>query len=98
MPENAPVVPTAPARRDRRVLLVGWDAADWRFIEPLLERGLMPTLAALRARSAWGIVASLRPALSPMLWTSIATGKRPTRRGILGFVEPSPDGRGVRRA
>jgi len=30
-----------------------------------------------------------------MLWTSIATGKRPFQHGILGFSEPTPDGRGV---
>ena len=28
----------------RKVLLIGWDAADWEHITPLLEEGLMPTL------------------------------------------------------
>lgn len=85
-------------RAARRVLLIGWDAADWQFIDPLIERGLMPTLAALRARGAWGNLATLQPPLSPMLWTSIATGHRPTKHGILGFIEPSPDGLGARPA
>src|SRR4030095_11131452 len=31
---------------DRKVLLIGWDAADWEHINPLLEEGLMPTLDA----------------------------------------------------
>ena len=31
-----------------------------------------------------------------MLWTSIATGKRPTKHGIHGFSEPLPDGSSVR--
>jgi hypothetical protein len=26
----------------RRVLLVGWDAADWKVISPLVDMGLMP--------------------------------------------------------
>jgi tetratricopeptide (TPR) repeat protein len=30
-----------------------------------------------------------------MLWTSIATGKRPFKHGIYGFTEPRPDGAGV---
>jgi tetratricopeptide (TPR) repeat protein len=30
-----------------------------------------------------------------MLWTSIATGKRPFKHGIHGFSEPTPDGRGI---
>ncbi len=33
-----------------------------------------------------------------MLWTSIATGHRPTKHGILGFIEPMPDGSGARPA
>src|SRR5207244_7565682 len=35
--------------------------------------------------------ATLRPMLSPMLWTSIATGKFADKHGILGFLEPSAD-------
>ena len=41
-------------------------------------------------------LASLDPMLSPMLWTSIATGKRADQHGILGFVEPDPGGGGLR--
>ena len=29
-------------RLTRRVLLIGWDAADWHLINPLLEAGKMP--------------------------------------------------------
>jgi predicted AlkP superfamily phosphohydrolase/phosphomutase len=80
----------------RRVVLIGWDAADWKVARPLLERGEMPHLARLVARGASGNLATLDPPLSPMLWTSIATGKRPTKHGIHGFTEPLPDGSGVR--
>jgi len=79
-----------------RLLLVGWDAADWKVIDPLLERGEMPALASILAEGVRGNIATLYPPLSPMLWTSIATGKRPTKHGIHGFVEPTPDGMGVR--
>jgi hypothetical protein len=34
-----------------------------------------------------GNLATLQPMLSPMIWTSIATGKMPDRHGILGFLE-----------
>ncbi len=81
---------------DRRVLLIGWDAADWRVIEPLIEQGKMPALKRLMDAGVSGNLATLRPAYSPMLWTSIATGKRPYKHGIHGFIEPTPDGRGVR--
>ncbi len=79
----------------RRVLLIGWDAADWKVITPLIERGKMPHLLELVERGVKGNIATLHPALSPMLWTSIATGKRPHKHGIYGFYEPTPDGMAV---
>jgi tetratricopeptide (TPR) repeat protein len=77
-------------------LLIGWDAADWQLIRPLVDQGLMPTTAALVREGTWGNLATIRPILSPMLWNTIATGKRPRHHGVYGFTEPSPDGTGVR--
>ena len=79
----------------RKVLLVGWDAADWKVIHPLMDAGKMPNVRRLVENGASGQIATLHPPLSPMLWTSIATGKRPFKHGILGFSEPTPDGRDV---
>ncbi len=81
--------------KSRRVLLVGWDAADWKVINPLMDAGKMPNVQRLVETGAMGQIATLHPPLSPMLWTSIATGKRPPKHGIHGFSEPTPDGRGV---
>lgn len=83
-------------RLANRVLLIGWDAADWTLLRPMLQAGEMPALAGLIERGASGNLATIHPVLSPMLWTSIATGKRPYKHGIHGFVEPAPDGSGVR--
>ena len=80
----------------RKLLLVGWDAADWKVIHPLLEEGKMPSLQRLIDRGVMGDLTTLKPVLSPMLWTSIATGKRPFNHGIHGFSEPTPDGQSVR--
>ncbi|MEO8598005.1 MAG: alkaline phosphatase family protein [Candidatus Solibacter sp.] len=83
-------------RRARKVLLIGWDAADWKIIQPLLDRGWMPTLRGLVERGVMGNIATLQPILSPMLWNSIATGKTADQHGILGFIEPDPDTGSVR--
>jgi predicted AlkP superfamily phosphohydrolase/phosphomutase/Tfp pilus assembly protein PilF len=80
----------------KKVLLIGWDAADWKLINPLLDRGLMPTLDDFVNQGVIGNLATLRPILSPMLWNSIATGKRPDKHGILGFMEPDPQTGGIR--
>ncbi|MDP0499829.1 MAG: alkaline phosphatase family protein [Verrucomicrobiota bacterium JB022] len=74
----------------KRTLLIGWDAADWRMIRPLLNRGKMPNLQRLIKMGVWGNLHTLHPVLSPMLWTSIGTGKRPYKHGINGFSEPDP--------
>src|SRR5258706_9624440 len=83
------------ARGGPKVLLVGWDAADWKVIQPLMEAGKMPNVRRLVENGAMAQLTTLHPPLSPMLWTSIATGKRPFKHGIHGFSEPTADGRGV---
>lgn len=84
-------------RLAQKVLLVGWDAADWQIISPLIDSGAMPALARLVERGVMGNIATLQPCLSPLLWTSIATGKLADKHGILGFIEPDGSG-GVRLA
>lgn len=71
-----------------RVLLIGWDGADWKMIDPLLEKGQMPNLERLINAGVMGNIASLTPMLSPILWSSMATGKHADKHQILGFAEP----------
>jgi predicted AlkP superfamily phosphohydrolase/phosphomutase/tetratricopeptide (TPR) repeat protein len=78
-----------------RVLLIGWDAADWKIIRPLIAQGLMPHLASLRARGRSGVMHAGQPLLSPTIWTSIVSGQHPTRHGVLGSVEVAGDGCGL---
>ncbi len=79
----------------KKVLLVGWDAADWKMMHPLIDQGLMPNAHRLIENGVMANLATLSPVLSPMLWTSIATGKRPFKHGIHGFSEPTRDGLAV---
>lgn len=83
-------------RLAKRVILIGWDAADWKVISPLLDAGKMPALASLIERGCMGNISTLNPPLSPMLWTSILTGKWAFRHGIRGFLEPTDVVPGVR--
>jgi len=84
------------AKRPKRVLLIGWDAADWKVAAPMMDAGEMPNLTKLVQGGVMGNMATLYPVLSPMLWTSIATGKRAHKHGIHGFSEPDPQSGGVR--
>lgn len=79
----------------KKILVIGWDGADWKAINPLIDKGLMPHTEKLINEGVMGNLATLDPPLSPMLWTSIATGKRPYKHGILGFTEPKADNSGI---
>ena len=76
--------------KTNKTLLIGWDAADWKAINPLIEAGHMPNLQKLIEGGVMGNLSTLSPVLSPMLWSSIATGKRPYKHGVHGFSEPDP--------
>jgi len=80
--------PVLTDHRPQKVLLIGWDAADWRVIMPLIDAGKMPNLSKLVEEGICGNIATLQPVLSPILWTSIATGKRAYKHGVHGFSEP----------
>lgn len=79
-----------------KVLLLGWDAADWEVIQPLIDEGKMPALQFLIENGVSGNLATLEPVFSPMLWSSIATGKRADKHGVHGFTEPDYQNGGVR--
>lgn len=83
-------------RLAKKVLLVGWDGADWKVINKLMDEGKMPAMKSLVENGTMGNLATLDPPFSPMLWTSIATGVRPDKHGILGFSEPDPGKHGIR--
>lgn len=82
-------------KKKNKVLLIGWDAADWKIIDKLMDAGLMPAMKSVVEKGVRGRLATLDPPLSPMLWTSMATGVRPFKHGVLGFVEHDGAG-GVR--
>lgn len=74
----------------RKVLVIGWDGADWLMVEPMLAEGRLPNLARLIARGAAGELRSENPLLSPLLWTTMATGKPVLEHGIADFLVKDP--------
>ncbi len=70
-----------------KLLLIGWDSADWEMAGPMMEAGQLPALRRLVESGASGKLRTLEPMLSPVLWTSIATGQTADRHGVLGFTE-----------
>jgi predicted AlkP superfamily phosphohydrolase/phosphomutase len=56
-------------------------------VKPMLERGELPTLAALINRGVFGYLKTVAPARSPVIWTTIATGKPDEEHGIHRFCD-----------
>lgn len=74
------------------VWVLGLDGADWDILDPMIERGELPNLAALREGGAYGRLRSDEPLLSPVIWTSIATGKTADQHGVTWFMTDSASG------
>jgi tetratricopeptide (TPR) repeat protein len=75
-----------------RVLVLGLDGMDPQTVDLLMSEGKLPNFAKLRQRGAYGPLQSAEPMLSPILWTTIATGKTPDQHGIGHFVAVNAGG------
>jgi predicted AlkP superfamily phosphohydrolase/phosphomutase len=69
-----------------KVVLIGIDGANWPTIDPLIAEGKLPFLAELKKQSAWANLQTFRPTKSSVVWTSVATGKKMEKHGILDFT------------
>jgi predicted AlkP superfamily pyrophosphatase or phosphodiesterase len=79
-----------PTTAQPKVVLIGWDAATWHVIRPMVEAGQLPNLARLLDEGAHGVLRADPPILSPVVWTTIATGFPSAEHGITGFELPDP--------
>jgi len=70
-----------------RVILIGWDGADWSLLDRFAASGRMPNLARLAREGRTARLESFLPTLSPIVWTSMATGLTPDLHGVLDFQE-----------
>ena len=48
------------------MIVVGWDGADWRLLDPLVAQGKLPNLAALLAKGRSWNLESYQPMASPL--------------------------------
>ncbi len=82
-----------PTAAGARVVLVGVDGGSWSVIDPLIAEGALPHLAAIARRGVTAELATVEPLISPVVWTSIATGRSPEAHGISDFMKTGLDRR-----
>ncbi len=74
-----------------KFLMLGFDGTSWQVINPLLEKGELPTISKIMKEGTYGNLRSLSSMFSPQVWNSIATGKTPDKHGIMDFFGESND-------
>ncbi|MEM7583975.1 MAG: alkaline phosphatase family protein [Acidobacteriota bacterium] len=74
-----------------RVLILGIDGLEPQVVDLLMSEGKMPNFAKMRQQGAYGKLASQKPLLSPIIWTTIATGRGAEDHGIGHFVATAND-------
>jgi predicted AlkP superfamily phosphohydrolase/phosphomutase len=73
-----------------RVILIAWDGADWRILDPLLEAGALPNLQALIDGGERDVLRSTVPTHSWSAWPSFLTGVDPVDHGVYDILETTP--------
>ncbi|HEY7563255.1 MAG TPA: alkaline phosphatase family protein [Gaiellaceae bacterium] len=73
-----------------RVLVVGWDGADWDILDPLLAAGDLPLLQELVGRGSRGVSRSCLPSHSWAAWPTFLTGRDPGGHGVFDILEYRP--------
>ena len=81
---------TASPRPRPPVIVIGWDGADWAYLRSRIETGALPELAALTREGTSGTLRTIQPPLSPIVWTTMMTGRDPLDHGILDFTRFHP--------
>ena len=73
-----------------KVMVLGLDGLDWDLVLPWVRSGRMPNLRRLMDAGTWGEMETIVPMLSPLIWTTMATGVSADVHGVLDFVEKDP--------
>lgn len=82
-----------------RVAIIAIDGADWDLLTELAIDGRIPNIQALIKSGTTASMQTIQPTVSPMVWTTMATGLPPDRHGVLDFrVNNRPVDSNTRRA
>ncbi len=78
-----------------RVVIAGFDGMDPEFLDYFLSQGKLPHFQRLVREGAYAPCQTFKPTKSVVLWTSVATGKRMEKHGIVDWQLLSRDGRKI---
>ncbi len=70
----------------RRVVVLGLDGLEPSLVEQYIDEGLLPHMAKLKAAGTYKRLGTTWPPLSPVAWSSFATGSNPGKHHIFDFI------------
>ncbi len=76
----------APSSPSYKVAILGFDGLDPDFLDYLMSEGKLPNFARLSREGAYAPSRSFKPTKSVVVWTSVATGKRMEKHGIVDWM------------
>lgn len=76
--------------RCRKVVVIGLDGLEPTIVEEMLARGKLPNIARLASPAGVARVATTYPALTPVAWSTFATGTNPGGHGVFDFLRRIP--------
>ena len=72
--------------RVKKVIMLGLDGLDPLITEKLMADGDLPNFVKLKERGTYRHLATSNPAMSPVAWSSFATGSDASYHGIFDFL------------
>jgi len=72
--------------RSGKIVVLGMDALDLKILRELIAQNRLPAFKRLMENGVYGELRSYHPLVSPIIWTTIATGRTPDAHGILDFM------------
>ncbi len=75
--------------RVHKVIFLGLDGLDPRLTEKFMSAGKLPNLLRLKEQGAYSRLRTTFPALSPVAWSTFATGVNPAKHNIFDFLNRS---------
>jgi len=75
----------------KKVIFMGLDGLSWNVLNELMENNELPNFKRLIQGASYGIMEAEEPLISPRIWTSMFTGKKPENHGIIDFYSKKGD-------
>jgi len=75
----------------KRTIVLGFDGMDYRLTGKLIEEGKLPNFKKLKDKGSFNPLRSTEPPISPVAWSTFATGVNPGKHNIFDFLTRDPN-------